>query len=78
MIGTHFQSGDIITINTIVGQKSVRLQRGVQIYNLLPALNSNSKWVQLNRGVNDIWLLSESGIDNVEFTMKYQLLYQGA
>ena len=78
MIGTHFQSGDIITINTIVGQKSVRLQRGVQTYNLLPALNSNSKWVQLNRGVNDIWLLSESGIDNVEFTMKYQLLYQGA
>ena len=78
MIGTHFQSGDIITINTIVGQKSVRLQRGVQVYNLLPALNSNSKWVQLNRGVNDIWLLSESGIDNVEFTMKYQLLYQGA
>lgn len=77
IVGSNFQSGDVLTINTIEGEKSVKLQRGITTYNLLPALNVNSKWIQLNQGLNDIWLIASSGIDNAEVLFKYQNLYQG-
>jgi hypothetical protein len=71
------QSGDVITMNTITGQKSIKVVRDAVEYNLLPALDTNTKFPQLYSGVNDIWIRSEIGNNEIDFTLQYKNLYQG-
>ena len=71
------QSGDVITMNTITGQKSIKVVRDAVEYNLLPALDVDTKFPQLYSGVNDIWIRSEIGNNEIDFTLQYKNLYQG-
>jgi hypothetical protein len=77
LTGDTFQIDDRLIINTIVGQKRIELIRGKHTYNLLPALNSRSKWVQLYQGVNDMWLASTLNNDRIECILQFTNLYQG-
>lgn len=77
LVGTYMQSGDVITMNTITGQKSIKVVRDAVEYNLLPALDVDTKFPQLYSGVNDIWIRSEIGNNEIDFTLQYKNLYQG-
>lgn len=50
--GEAFRGGDILTINTNKGKKSIILERASRKYNILNALNRNSKWITISRGDN--------------------------
>lgn len=66
------QSGDIIVIDTQVGQKSVTLN-GVSV---IDKLKPRSTWLQLEAGENEFAINSDDQeIDNVAFTLIYRQRY---
>ena len=77
LTGSDFISDDLIEINTQLGQKSITLYRGVNKYNLLPAITSNSKWLELVQGDNEIYIYAASGVENILTQLMYKRLYMG-
>lgn len=63
------QSGDVITIDTRVGQKNAYYTRSGQVYSLLPYLYLSSRWLSLITGNNTISLSAGSG--TIGFTPQY-------
>ena len=52
LTGAYLQDGDLIELNTIKGNKYVRLKRGNEYYSLLNCINNDADWFQLNVGDN--------------------------
>ena len=74
-----FVSGDIVTINTNKGEKSVTLFRNGQTTNLFPYLVSGSIWFQLLIGNNSFSYLIDNGDndDMVDIEFKHRALFRG-
>ena len=52
LTGAYLQDGDLIELNTVKGNKYVRLKRGSEYYSLLNCINNDADWFQLNVGDN--------------------------
>lgn len=52
LTGEYLHSGDQIILNTVKGEKYVRLIRNATTYSLLNCINSNADWFLLNIGAN--------------------------
>lgn len=51
ILDRSFYAGDIVHINTVAGQRYIRLNNSSDI---MAALNPTSKWLELHKGVNNI------------------------
>lgn len=69
--GYSLQSGDKVTINTNVGQKSITVLRGGNTTNLLPYLTLASDWLELYKGNNVISISGNDGSGTVKFREQY-------
>lgn len=75
--GSGLISGDNIRIVTIKGQKEVILTRAGEEINILNALGPDSIWFTLERGDNTFLYTATLGVNNVVFSIEYNLLYEG-
>ena len=78
-VNYSFISGDIMTIDTNKGQKSLVLTRGGVKYNLFPALVSGSTFFQLRPGSNVFTYFADDGAAdaNVHITFTFSDLFAG-
>ena len=76
IVGNGFQKYDTIKINTTKGNKSVQLLRNGNIYNIMHALTSSSKWIYIQTGKNKFSYTTTSGFGNafVHFDYKTKTL----
>lgn len=78
LTGRDFDVGDDIIITTMRGDKKIGLLRNGQYTNILNALDKNSDWFKLARGVNVFAYQAEYGYENLYFKIKNQIIYEGA
>lgn len=79
-IGLNFemQAGDLITINTMQGEKTVTLLREGTTTNIFNYVMQNSTWLQLPAGGGTFVYTVESGLQtNLEVTISHYDLYEG-
>ena len=77
LTGHGIIDGDDIIISTIKGQKSITLIRGGIYYNILNCLDIDVVWFQLVRGDNTFAFYTELGLDNLQFRIENQTVYEG-
>lgn len=79
-IGLNFsmQTGDLIIIDTTIGQKSVTLIRNAQATNIFNSLQKGSTWLQLAAGGSVFVYQVDSGSpQSLEIDIKHFDLYEG-
>lgn len=76
-----FMKNDELLISTKRGERSINLLRNGSIISLLNALDKESEWIMLRRGVNEFtYYATESGTssaDNMLFIINSQIIYGG-
>lgn len=77
MMGQDIIAGDDIIISSVVGSKYVYLKRDGETYNILNTVSSDSSWFELVRGNNSFYYLTDSGQQNLHFSIEYVALYEG-
>ena len=67
--GSNFKKGDQVIITTDLGHKSVKLYRDGLVYNIFNCLGYNTKWLNLERGLNSFSfnIGSGSSIESLNF-----------
>lgn len=70
--------GQVLIINTIEKQKSVRLNDGGDITNAIRYFVAGSDFIQLLPGINDFYLSATSGAEDLTGEVLVNTLYQGA
>lgn len=75
--GSGIIAGDDIIICTVKGNKSISLQRGGKITNILNCLEKNADWFQLTKGDNIFAYTAESGSSNLQFKIENRIVYEG-
>lgn len=68
---------DEITITTIKGSKSAILLRDGKYTNILNCITKDSAWFELSRGDNLFAYTTDSGSENLQFTIEYNTVYEG-
>lgn len=76
-IRQNMVDGDIITINTNTGKRSVTLTRNGTTTNIINALDLTSTWLTLGLGTNEFEILSIFGELYIQSQVTYDVLYQG-
>lgn len=76
-IAGAIQYGDILRINTNVGHKSVTYIRKDQSFDAMNALLAPLQWFKLTQGENVFGYDAETGLENLVFDIKYDILYGG-
>ena len=71
------QEGDIITIDTISGEKSVKLNRKGIISNIINSVQQGSKWLQLISGVNELSYQCDEGASALQITISAVSIFEG-
>ena len=71
------QIGDSIVINSKTGEKTVTLIRHAERTNIINALGFPITWFTLKKGNNSFICEADSGLENIVFTVKADLLYEG-
>lgn len=69
--------GDIITINTLQGEKSATLLRNGELTNILSARQSGSSWITFEPGENEISYSADEGQSNLNVTVAAVQKYEG-
>ena len=75
--GSGIVAGDDITICTVAGSKSVKLSRGGVVTNILNCIDRDSDWFKLAKGDNVFAYVAESGINNIQFSIEHNVVYEG-
>lgn len=75
--GEAIQTGDSIIINSKTGKKTVTLIRHAERTNIINALGLPITWFTLKKGHNSFICEAESGLENIVFVVKADLLYEG-
>lgn len=75
VIQASLLTGDILTVNTIDGQKAITLTRGGNDSSLLYALQDGAVWLFLHRGVNYFRVYGE--VEDMATTVTYNAKYGG-
>ena len=73
----NFTEGDVIVINTITNEKSIKLTRNGTDKNILNALDRKSKWLTIGKGNNTFKVTATDGLSNMFITMTNPVLYEG-
>lgn len=76
-LNTSMIAGDIITINTEIGQKRIELNRGGVFTNLFNSLVVGSKFLQLSEGDNILYGSAQSGATALMIEVEYRAKYSG-
>lgn len=71
------QTGDSIILNSKTGEKTATLIRHAERTNIINALGFPITWFTLNKGSNSFICEAESGLENIVFMVKADLLYEG-
>ena len=71
------QALDDIVICTIRNKKTARLLRHGIYTNILNKLSKDSDWFELQKGDNIIAYTAEKGVENLQFSVKTKVLYEG-
>ncbi|MDD3040085.1 phage tail domain-containing protein [Bacteroides sp.] len=77
LTGSKIINGDEITISTIKGQKSITLLRNGEYINILNCINKDCDWFQLTSGDNLFAYTTEYGVENLQFVILNQTVYEG-
>lgn len=75
--GTAFGLGDEIIISTVKNKKSVQLLRGGVYTDIFRCLDLTSDWFMIYKGDNVFSYTADTGIDNLEFTIVNDVIYEG-
>lgn len=77
-INFTFQAGDLVTINTQKGQKSISLLRNGVVTNIFNSLMKNVTWLQLpSGGAAFVYTVEDGLISNLSVTIKHYDLFEG-
>lgn len=68
-LNVTMQSGDVITINTNYGQKSVMLKRGGIVTNILSDRKPLSDWIQFIPGMNTLSIDAAENLSSLDATV---------
>lgn len=77
-INMDILKGDTITIVTLKGKKSITLLREGKKRNILNALDKGGDWFTLVRGDNLFAYRAETGVENLQFRVVNNIIYEGA
>ena len=69
--------GDVIIINTQIGEKSVKLLRGSMSINILSDRSEDSTWILFEPGENEIGYSADNGATNLDVSVKIVKKYEG-
>lgn len=75
--GGAIQTGDVITISTIKGDKYITLLRGGVAYNILNCLNKDATWFTITIGINTFCYSATTGVYNMQLSIENPILIQG-
>ncbi len=70
-------AGDIITVTTKTGNKTVTLEREGVTTNIINRLVSGSTWLTLREGENKFYLRAASGLRNLKVRLIHRNVYLG-
>lgn len=76
-LNIDLEQGDVITINTHSGRKSVTLTKDGTTTNILSARQTGSKWLQLVAGENEISYLCDEGASNLDVNVTTEACFEG-
>lgn len=76
-ISGDIEQGDIIRITTKTGNKTVTLDRGGIVTNIINRLVSGSAWLNLREGENKFALSAASGLQNLKVRLIHRNAYLG-
>lgn len=68
---------DYVNISTVKGRKSVQHVRGSSITNVINALDHDSDWFTLRKGLNTLVYTVDEGEDNMYLSLIFTPAYQG-
>lgn len=77
IINKELTRGDVLTINTNRGKKSVKLYADGTITNIINDLDESSSWISLAIGANKFIYGAESGVNNMNIKIQFRNLYGG-
>lgn len=77
LTGSGLIAGDDIIICTVKGKKSITLLRNGKYTNILNALDKKSDWFQLVKGENVFAYTAETGVQNLQFKVQNDVIYEG-
>lgn len=81
LTGSGIVAGDVISINTMKGEKSISLTRIINgnpvVYNILSCLSKGTQWLYLSPSDNVFEYYAEEGMGNIQFTIKYKETFIG-
>lgn len=75
LTNSAISSGDRIVVTTHTGGKTAKLFRGSTVYNIIAAVNKQSKWPKLYSGDNELSATPTTG--RVEVSIDLDVLYEG-
>lgn len=76
-LNIDLSAGDIATINTCAGEKSVILNHNNVVTNILGKRTTGSKWLQLIPGTNEISYSADEGTKNLNVVISTVQQYEG-
>lgn len=76
-VDVDMMEGDLITINTMQGEKSIKMVRGTTITNMLSSMTSGSTWLQFEPGDNSISFDAYTGAEKLAVDVSLVKKYQG-
>lgn len=74
-VAATMASGDVVTINTVVGSKSITLLRASVLSSLMYAMPPESEWTTLKQGDNHLRVYATGAV--IPFTIEYTPRYGG-
>lgn len=77
LTGSGLKNGDMLTISTIPGQKTITLLRAGKSVNIINCLDRHTSWFKLTPGDNVFTFDAESGSGNVELKIRHRIAYEG-
>lgn len=77
LTGKGIVAGDKINICTIPGKKAVELLRDGTTINILNCIDRNSNWFKLRKGNNTFAYVAETGVENIQLSVKHNNVYEG-
>jgi phage-related protein len=77
LTGSDFILGDRLVISTIRGNKYIHLIRAGVTINILNTLDADAEWFTLEYGDNLFLFEAGTGVNNIQFMIQHQILYEG-
>ena len=76
-ISGDIQKGDVITITTKTGNKTVLLEREGVVTNIINRLVSGSTWLNLKTGENKFYVTASEGLNRIKVRLIHRNAYLG-